>query len=101
MFGSRDGSADVREDTSFGDGGVVEQLVEFLIVSDGQENVSGDNSGLLVVLGSVSSQLQDLSSEVFEHCSEVDGSTCTDSLSVVGMSEKTADSADWELEACS
>ncbi len=78
----------------------MEELVEFLVVSDGQEDVSGDDSGLLVVLGSVSSQLQHLSSEVLEHCSQVDGGTSTHSLGVVGVSEQTADSADGELKSC-
>ena len=98
LLGSRDGSADVGEDTSFSDGGVVEKLVEFLVVSDGEEDVSGDDSGLLVVLGGVSCQLEDLSSEVLKDGCQVDGSTGTDSFGVVGVSEETADSADGELE---
>ena len=79
----------------------MEQLVEFFVVSDGEQDVSGDDSGLLVVLGCVSGQFQHLSSEVLEHCCQVHGRTGTDSFGVVGVSEETADSADWELESCS
>ena len=76
----------------------MEELVEFLVVSDGEEDVSGDDSGLLVVLGGVSSELENLSSEIFEDSGEVDGGTSSDSFGVVGVSEETADSADGELE---
>ena len=93
-----DGSADVGEDSSLGDDGVVEEFVEFLVVADGEQNVSGDDSGLLVVLGGVAGQLEHLSGEVLEHGGEVDGGSGSDSLGVVGVSEETADSADGELQ---
>ena len=76
----------------------MEELVEFLVVSDGEEDVPGDDSGLLVVLGGVSGQFEDLSSEILEDGGEVDGGTSSDSFGVVGVSEETADSADGELE---
>ena len=79
----------------------MEQFVEFFVVSDGQKDVAGDDSGLLVVLGGVSCQLQDLSSEVFEDSSQVDGGTSSDSFGVVSMSEETSNSADGELKSCS
>ena len=92
------GAGDVGEDTTFSDSSVGEELVEFLVVSDGEKNVSGDNSGLLVVLGGVACQLEDLSGEVLKDGGEIDWGTGTDSLGVVGMSEESADSADWELK---
>ena len=79
----------------------MEELVEFLVVSDGEEDVPGDDSGLLVVLGGVSGQFEDLSSEILEDGGEVDGGTSSDSFGVVGVSEETADSADGELETSS
>ena len=79
-------SADVGEDTSFSNGGVGQELVEFLVVSDGQENVSWDDSGLLVVLGSVTCEFQDFSSQVFENGGEINWGSSTDSLSVVSVS---------------
>ena len=101
LLSSRDGSADVGEDTSLSNSSVVQQFVEFLVVSDGQKNVSGDNSGLFVVLGGVSCQLQHLSSEVFEDSCQIDGGSGTDSLGVVSVSKETSDSADGELKSCS
>jgi len=57
LFSSSDWATNVGEDTSFSDGGVVKKFVEFLVVSDGQKNVSWDNSGLFVVLGGVTGKL--------------------------------------------
>ena len=94
-------AGDVGENTAFSDGGVGEELVEFLVVSDGQKNVSGDDSGLLVVLGGVACEFEDLSGQVLEDGGEIDGGASTDSFGVVGVSEESADSTDWELKACS
>ena len=66
---------DVGKDTALGDGDLAEKLVQLLIVADGKLKVTGDDTGLLVVAGSVASQLEDLSCQVFEDGCEVDGST--------------------------
>ena len=79
----------------------MEQFVEFFVVSDGQKDVAGDDSGLLVVLGSVSGQFQNLSSEIFKDGSQVDGGTSSDSFGVVGVSQETANSSDGELKSSS
>jgi hypothetical protein len=65
----------VGQDTTLGDCDVSEKLVQFLIVADGQLEMTGDDTGLLVVTGGVTSQLEDFSSEVLKDGSEVDGST--------------------------
>lgn len=64
----------VGENTTLGDGDVAQQLVQLLIVADGQLQVTWNDTGLLVVTGGVASQLEDLSSQVFEDSGEVDGS---------------------------
>ena len=66
---------DVGQNTTLCDGDVPEELVQLLIVPDGELQVTWDDTGLLVVTGSVASQLEDLSSQVFEDSCEVDGST--------------------------
>jgi hypothetical protein len=60
------------QDTTLGDGDSSEQLVQLFVISDGQLQVSGNDTSLLVVSGGVTSQLQDLSSQVLEDGSEVD-----------------------------
>jgi hypothetical protein len=89
---------DVGKDTTLGDGDVTQKLVQLLIVSDGELKMTGNDTGLLVVTGSVTSQLEDFSSEVLENGSEVDGSTGTDTLSVVALSEETVDTTNRERE---
>lgn len=75
----------VWQDTTLGDCDVSEQLVQFLVVSDSQLQVARDDTGLLVVTGSVTGQLENFSGKVFEDSSEVDWSTSTDTLSIVAL----------------
>jgi hypothetical protein len=89
---------DVGEDTALGDGDVPEELVQLLIVPDGELEMAGDDTGLLVVARGVASQLENLSSEVLENGGEVDGSTGTNTLSVVALAEETVDTADGESQ---
>lgn len=88
----------VREDTTLGDSDVTQQLVQLLIVADGELEVTRDDTGLLVVTGGVASQLENLSSEVFEDGSQVYGSTGTDTLGVVALAQQTVDTADGERQ---
>ena len=91
-------SLDVRQNTTLGDGHTREKLVQFLVVTDGQLQMTGDDPCLLVVTGGVSCQLKDLSGEIFHHGSQVHWGTSTDSLSIVAFAEKTVDTTDWELQ---
>ena len=100
LLGEEDG-LDVGEDTTLGDGDTAEELVQLLIVSDGELKMSWDDSGLLVVSGGVSGQFENFSAEVFEDGGEVDWGTGSDSLGVVALSEHSVDSTDGELEASS
>ena len=88
----------VGEDTTLGDGDVSEKLVQLLVVPDGELKVTGDDTGLLVVARSVTGQLEDFGSEVLKDGSEVDGSTSTDTLSVVALAKETVDTTDGESE---
>jgi hypothetical protein len=58
---------DVWQDTTLGNGDVSEQLVQLLIVTDGELQVTWDDSRLLVVASSVSGQLEDFSTEVLQN----------------------------------
>jgi hypothetical protein len=90
---------DVGEDTTLGNGDMAQQLVQFFVISDGQLQVTGDDTGLFVVTGSVSSQFQDFSGQVLEDGSEVDGSTSTNTLGIVALSQETVDTTNGELES--
>lgn len=66
---------DVGQYTALGDGDVTEELVQFLIVADGELEMTGDDTRLLVVAGGVASQFEDFSSQILKHGSEIYGST--------------------------
>ena len=88
----------VGEDTTLGDGDVAEKLVQLLIVADGELEVTGNDTGLLVVASGVASKLEDFGSQVLKDGSEVDGSAGTDTLSVVALAEETVDTTNGECE---
>ncbi len=71
---------DVGNDTSASNGSLDEE-VEFLVSSDGELEMSGGDSSDFEVLRSVSSQLEDLSGQVFKNGSSVDGSSGSHSVS--------------------
>ena len=90
---------DVREDTTGGDGNILHKLGELLVVSDGELDVSWDNSALLGVLGGVTGELEDLSGEVLKDGSEVNWGTGSDSVGVFTGLEESGASSNWELES--
>ena len=90
---------DVGKHTTGRDRHTSEQLVELLIVADGELDVTGHNAGLLVVLGGVTGELEDLSGEVLKDSSEIDGGTSTNSLGVSSVLEESGDSSDGELKS--
>ncbi|KAK5625519.1 hypothetical protein RRF57_001234 [Xylaria bambusicola] len=61
--------------TTLGNGDVTKELVQLLIVSDGELKMTGDDTCLLVVTSGVTSQLENFSSQVLKNGSEVDRST--------------------------
>jgi hypothetical protein len=67
-------------------------------LTDGELQVTRDDTGLLVVAGGVTSQLEDLGSQVLEDGGEVDGGTGTDTLSIVALPQQTVDTTDGESE---
>ena len=98
LLGQENG-LDVGEDTSLGDGDSSEQFVQLLVVTDGQLEVTGDDPGLLVVTGSITSQLEDLSCQVLHDSSHVDGGSSSNTLSIVSLAEETVDTSHGELES--
>ena len=90
---------DVRENTSGRDRDVSEKFVELLIVSDGELNVTRDDSGTLVVSGGISCQLQDLSSEVLKDSCHVNGSSTSESRGEIHVSHVSGDTSYGELKS--
>ena len=65
----------VWQDTTLCDCNMSQKLVQFLIVSDGELEMTWNDTGLLVVTSSVTGQLKNFSREVLENSSEVDRGT--------------------------
>ena len=91
---------DVGENSTLGDGDASQQLVQLLIVADGELKMAGVDPLLLVVTGGVASQLEDLSGEVLHDGSQVDWGASTDTLRIVASLQKTVDTTNRELESC-
>ena len=92
---------DVGQNPSLGDSDSGHELVELLIVPDGQLEVARDDPHLLVVAGSVASQLEGLSSEVLQDSSQVDRGSTSSPLGVVPLAQKTVDPSHRELKSSS
>ncbi len=89
---------DVGQNTTLCNSDVSQKLVQLLIVADGELEMTGNDTGLLVVTGSVASKFQDFGGEILENGSEVDGSTSTDALGIVALAEKTVDTTNGESQ---
>ena len=100
-FLGEEDSLDVGEDATLSDGDTSKELVQLLVIPDGKLKMPWDDSGLLVVTGSIASQLKDLSSEVLHDSSQIDWSTSTNTGSIVTLAEETMDTSNWELESSS
>ena len=90
---------DVGQNSSLGDGDSSKQVVELLIIPDGQLKVTRNDPLLLVVPGSVPSQLKDLGSEVLHHSSQEDGSSTSNPLGVVSLPQVAVDPSNWEQKS--
>ena len=92
---------DVRDDTTAGDGRL-DQRVELLVASDGEQQVSRRDSLDLEVLGRVTGELKHLGSQVLEDGGRVDGGGRANSA--VGTDpglEESVDPSNGELERVS
>ena len=65
----------VWQDTTLCDCDVPEELVQLFIVADSELEMTRDDTGLLVVTGSIASQLKNFSCQVLKNSGEVDGGT--------------------------
>ncbi len=59
---------DVGKHTTSSNSDTSQQLAQLFVIANCQLDVTGHNTSLLVVTGSVACQLKDLSSKVLQHC---------------------------------
>merc|ERR1719215_730668 len=89
---------DMGKNTTRSNGHTREELVQFVIVLDGELDMTGGDPRLLVITSGVASQLEDLSSKVFEDSSHVDRGASTDTTGITTSSELRVDTTNWELK---
>ena len=97
LLGQQD-CVDVGQHAARGNGDLAQQLAQLLVIADSQLDVTGDNSGLLVVTSCVASQLEDLSREVLQHCCQVDWCSSTDPGGVLALLQVSCDTSDRKLQ---
>ena len=68
------------------------------LTSDGELKMAGCDPLHLEILGGVTSQLEDLSSEVLHDGGQIDGGTSTNTGGVVSLAEETVNTSNGELE---
>jgi len=87
----------VRDNTRTGYGDTVQQLIELLVVSDCEHDVTRHNSPLPVVTGSVTCELEDFSNEILKDSGEVNRGASTNRLLPV-LLHMSSDAANRECE---
>ena len=70
----------------------------FVIMDGKLDMTEGDDPGLLVVTGSITCKLENLSCEVLHDGSQVDWGTSTYTLGIVALAEESVDTSDGELK---
>lgn len=91
------GDVDVGQDTSTSDGGL-DELIELIVGTDGEKQVTRVDTLNVHILGGVTSKLEQLGSQVLKDGSGVDGSSSSDTASGVGtLLQETMDTSDGEL----
>lgn len=89
----------VGEDSTGGNRDVAEQLVQLFVILDGQGNMTRDDTGLLVVASSVSSELEDLGAQVLQDSRQIDRGARSHACRVFSHTEVTANTTDGKLQA--
>ncbi len=66
---------DIGQYTALGDRDVAQELIQLLIVADGELEVARDDTRLLIIASGVTGQFKNFGSEILEDSRKVDRST--------------------------
>jgi len=97
LLGKKD-SMNVGQDTSRGNSDSSKKLVQLFVILDSKSDVTGHNTALLVVTGSIASKFQDFSAQVLQDSSKVDRCSCSHTGSVLSLTQITSNTTNWELQ---
>jgi hypothetical protein len=90
---------DVGENTTGRNGDAAKELVQLFVVLDSKSDVAGHNTTLLVVTGSIASELKDFSAKVLEDGRKIHGGSGTHARGVLAITKVTANTTNGELKA--
>ena len=82
-------SLDVRQDTTLGNGDAGEEFIQFLVITNGELQVPGDDAGLLIVPGGIAGQFENFRGQVLHDGREVYWCSRSDSLGVVPLTKES------------
>merc|ERR1719365_522439 len=91
-------SLDVGQDTALGNGDSSKKLVQLLVVPDSKLQMPWDDARLLIVSGSIASQLQDLSSQIFHDSGHINWRTGAHPLGIITLPQQPVDPAHGKLK---
>jgi hypothetical protein len=66
---------DIRQNATLCNCDMPKELIQFLVVSDGELQMARDYTSLLIVACSITSQLEDFGRKVFKNSSKIDRGT--------------------------
>merc|ERR1712062_80944 len=96
LFGEKN-SLDVGQNSTLGNGHSSQKLVQLFIIADGQLQVTGNNTSLLVITSRIACQFQDLSGQILHDSSQVHRGTSTNTFCIISFSQKTMNTTNGEL----
>ena len=89
---------EIRRDTTSRDSDLTDELVQLFIVFNGELDVTGNDTGLLVFASAIAGQLEQLGDEVLDDCRSEDGCANTEAGGVTSLAQKFRDTRDGECK---
>ena len=89
----------VRQNAAIGQTDAGEELIQFLVVSNGELKVTRYDAHFLVVARRVAGEFEHFGGEIFEHGGEIDGRAGADSFGVVAATKHSMESTNGKLKS--
>lgn len=84
---------------AIGNDGVIHQLVQFVVSTNGQGQMARRDTAFLIVPRSISSQLQNFCHEILQNSCKVHRCPCPNTGCNTFVTHKSSDSTNWKVQA--
>merc|ERR1719153_2097014 len=78
-----------------------QEIIQFLIVSDRQLEMSRNDPGFLVVTSSITSEFQNFSSKILHNRGQINGSASSNSFGIITLAQESMNTSNWKLKSSS